>query len=481
MWVVAGTVINDRIIRYRRPVVAPCRTRFAASLGGSWSSRSPRQSSLRRASAQAASTTTSTPAPSGQRSRSSSMDLVARVTTPWGDLPSRLFEGREGVDVGVFDYRSGWRARGRGVDFGHLTRQLHEHLLHLAVDYADIFLIGHSLGGLVIEDVARHYLQVRAQAGNADAGALAGLVFVASPRAGSGWALPVLGALSSEARALRRFATRSADNELFYNTHVERRNFASASGGLVILPAFAACGSLDWLVSRFSATVGIPDTQCKFLTANHGSIKDPLPDDDEILDWLRRDVIRARKEIRDQQRRELTHAQRRAPRSETDHSVVITQLFSDPSGLRWEEIYNEVRRGASTKSMSVQDVRDAPRPEIDLLIAVHDSHLVLHADSGVKTSILQARMEREKNVAKSVGICPVGTDHASAEATIHQWLGGLPWLSSLYVYGAIDANGFREVLGRLLALTINRDPRRDGQGTHVEGAVPATGGYTDEW
>jgi hypothetical protein len=389
--------------------------------------------------------------------------LGGRGYETWNQLPERLFSGADGpaVDIGVYDYRSGLRRLlGRASDFDFWARQLGGHLRDLEAKYSDIFLVGHSMGGLLIETVARNHLQARAFDGEESSGALAALVVVASPRAGSGWAVPLLGPLRPEIRILKRLNERSADVATFYATRVERRNVATAAPGVVVLPVYAALGGSDRLVSYFSATVGVPATQQRHLEAGHSSIVRPALWDAELIGWLHRDVITARLEVRAQAARERRHAAHRPPATAADpRPLIVTRFISDSSGLPWEEIYNETRRAATTTAVAVHDARYVPGAEIDLLIAVHHADLVLARNPTVRAIVLQARAERDQQSSMSVGICPVGAPFDAAEAIVREWLGECP--PSVYVIGAADAAGLREVLARLLQLIIDRDPRRE--------------------
>jgi pimeloyl-ACP methyl ester carboxylesterase len=384
----------------------------------------------------------------------------------WGQLPERLFAGTDGpaVDIGVYDYRSGLRRLlPKMSDFEFWTRQLGGHLRDLETEYSDIFLVGHSMGGVLIETVARNHLEARAFRHEEGAGALAALVAVASPLAGSGWALPLLGLLRPEIRILKRLNERSAEVATFYATLIECHNVVGAPG-LVVLPVYAALGGRDRLVSYFSATVGVPDTQQRHLEASHSSIVRPAQSDAELIGWLHRDVIAARLDVRAQAARERHHSSQQPAAAAADaRPRIITRFMSDWSGLRWEGIYNDTRRAATTTAVAVDDTRDAPGAEIDLLIAVHHANLVLEGDPAVRSIVLQARAECDRQVSMSVGICPVGAGFATAETIVSEWLGECPPMASFYVKGAADGAGLREVLAELLQLVIYRDPRREVQ------------------
>jgi pimeloyl-ACP methyl ester carboxylesterase len=378
----------------------------------------------------------------------------------WGQLPERLFGGADGpaLDVGVYDYRSFHRGifrRTGKVEFW--LNQLASHLREVEAKYSNIVLVGHSLGGVLLEAVAKNYLEARALEGEEGQGSLIALIVVAAPRAGSGWAdIPLIEHILPEFEVLRRLGSRSAQVDAFFTDNVERLNVATASPRRVVLPVYAALGGGDKFVSQFSAAFGVPTRQRLYLDAGHLSIKTPAERDAALTGWLHR-IIAERLEVREQATRVRRHADNHLPMTVVDpRPVVVTRFLSDFSGLRWEEFYNEVCRDATTTTVRVRDVREVPGDDIHLLIAVHDAALVVAANSVVRETVLQVRAERDQHLSMSVGICPVGEAFKEAEATVRQWLADFPPVESFYVNGAADTADLRRVLARLLQLVIGR-------------------------
>jgi pimeloyl-ACP methyl ester carboxylesterase len=379
----------------------------------------------------------------------------------WGQLPERLFGRTEdpALDVGVYDYRSFHRGifrRAGKVAFW--LNQLAGHLRELEAKYSNIVLVGHSLGGLLIEAVAKNYLETRALEHDEGQPSLIGLIVVAAPRAGSGWAgIPLAEHILPEFEILRRLGSRSAEVAAFFTDYVERLNVAAALPQRVVLPVYAALGGGDKFVSQFSAAFGVPTRQRLYLDAGHLSIKTPKERDAQLISWLHR-VITERLEVLEQAARVRQHAANHAPIPVADpRPVVVTRFFSDLSGLRWEEPYHEVCRDATTAAVVVRDVREVPGDEVHLLIAAHDAALVVAANSAVRETVLQARAERDRQLSMTVGICPVGEVFKEAEATVNQWLADFPPVAeSFYVNGAADMAGLRGILARLVQLVIAR-------------------------
>jgi pimeloyl-ACP methyl ester carboxylesterase len=158
---------------------------------------------------------------------------VAGGTAAGGVLPERLFGAAEGpaLDVGVYDYRSFHRGIFRRTDKVEFwLNQLAGHLREVEAKYSNIVLVGHSLGGVLIEAVAKNYLEARALEGEEDQGSLIALIVVAAPRAGSGWAdIPLIERILPEFEVLRRLGSRSAEVDAFFTDNVERLNYGSSS------------------------------------------------------------------------------------------------------------------------------------------------------------------------------------------------------------------------------------------------------------
>ena len=381
----------------------------------------------------------------------------------WGQIPPRLFSGSEGeaVDVAVYDYVSGIRRlRSRGASFDFWVKQLAAHLHKLEGSYHNIFLVGHSLGGLIVEAAAMKFVQASRKSYAEAASPLAALVLVAAPRAGSGWALPALARLLPDFSVLGRLTNRNADVDEFFATNVERLNTVSSATGRFVLPTYAALAGADRYVSTFSAAFGVPTGQRLHLTGSHSSIVKPADHDSEIVCWLH-GLITERRQVAEQAARERLHAASRPPPlAIAARPTIVTKFWSDPSGLLWEQLYNEARRTASTHTVTVHDVRDVPDADVDLLIAVHDADLVLALSAGVRESVHRARVECDLHRSLTVGISPVGPAYQPAELTLLDWLAHMPHCHSVYVAGAEDADQLRDLMARWLQVVISRDPRR---------------------
>jgi pimeloyl-ACP methyl ester carboxylesterase len=392
--------------------------------------------------------------------------LGGRGYETWGGLPARLFDGDGGnaPDVAVFDYRSFHRRIprfGRG-DVDAWAKQLSGYLQEIEDEYQDVFLIGHSQGGLVAETVVRERLTDRAFERERGPQPIAGLVLVASPLAGSGWAVPALASVVDEFGAMKRLARRSADMQTFFSTRVERQNLAESAGGRVVLPVYAAVATEDAFVSRFSATIGVPAGQIREFPHGHRSLAKPDADDHDLVAWLQR-LIDERCVVREQSGRQRRHrAAEPMPEPAPGTLEVVTSFVTDPSGLRWSRVYDEACRAACTADVVVRHRGQTARAPLDLLVAVHDDAEVVAGSQDVVQTVRAAEARCRDDPRLTVGITPVGPKHASAVVIVRDWVRPAP--AEFFVEGAADVGALREVLARLLQHVIARLPLHAGGG-----------------
>jgi hypothetical protein len=385
-----------------------------------------------------------------------------RGYSTWGDMPQVLFDGQVGspVDVALYDYASGKRTWGkRGADPAFCAQQLAAWLHELGDDYSEIYIVAHSFGGLIAEAATQQYLSDFGAARDQPVTCLAALVLFASPRAGSGWAVPILGAFVREFGWLRRFSSRSEETDRFFSTYVESLAVASAGSRQFLLPRYACVAGGDWFVSKFSAGFGVPQGQRLLLAGSHSSIVNLDGAGHPQPRWLLHKVMREVGAVRAQWRREREQASRvRSVEPVPLSPVVVTELRADQP--LWELVYNEVRRAATTSYVAVHDRRDLPDAPVDLLITVHDADAIVRPASPVRHEVQRACEAHLTSNQLSLGISPVGEAFADAERKIKEWLPDAKAPGSLYLEGASDASGLRVVMSRWIQAVVGRDPRR---------------------
>jgi len=382
----------------------------------------------------------------------------------WQEFPRFLFDGCAAprIDVAVYDYVTFFRRmKGRGSSLRFCVKQLTQDLRELESEYSSIFLVGHSLGGVLAEAVAKEYLMKYAMSKAHHLTPLAAIVLMASPRAGSAWAVRPIQRLISEFQWLHRMSPRSEETDQFFSTYVESYNTARIEPRRFLLPRYACLAGSDRYVKEFSAGFGIPDSQKLYLSGTHSSIVRPRQCDDEQVRWLL-EIISDVTAVRRQWQREQRHAEahRAAKLDPILSPSVITEFWGDTSGLQWETIYNVVRQSSSTADVTVYDHRDVPDAAVDLLITVSNAEAVLRQETSERSKVMAAYNRRKASERLSVGISPMGPSSDDAKGRVEDWLRTQPMLSSIYVEGARDVDMLRSVISQWVQLVVERHPRR---------------------
>ena len=401
-----------------------------------------------------------------RHSASPSEDLVLFVhglggsgNGTWCRFPGFVFDSPPKHDVAVFDYRTLHRRLGTlppvisGLSF--FERQLVAGIRELR-EYERIHLVGHSLGGLVSDAALKRVVQDASQQVKRPLHQLASLTYFASPRLGTGLAVPGIRHLLPELRALKRSSNRGNDIANFFTNQMTSDLRDPAADHKVWLPRFACIAGSETFLSDFSATFAIPDGQQLPLNGDHFSIVKPQASADRQVEWLLTNIIEvnnARQRIREQR-----YQAQRVPRAVRGRSKLVTEYWGVQSG-QWESVYNDVRRESSTGEITVEDHRDLPHDTaIDLLIAVSEAGDVLagnqHDQQKVKKAANRARTEHEL----TVGLAAVGDGHQQALPVINAWMANdVP--HAMWVRGATDGRDLKFALSDWIQNVLRRDPR----------------------
>lgn len=223
----------------------------------------------------------------------------------WGEFPERMFLSSYGVkpDVAVFDYFSGKR---RYLRVRPSVRQIAEELAHCIVElqqiYDQVFLIAHSLGGLISKDAVRIYLQHYEREPH-QVKRLAGLIQFASPLKGSRWAFRFFWPAIVEVRYLWRRASYQSTIHEFFDRSVDTTDLDRRGNRDYMLPTYAGYGEKDWVVDYKSATAGIFHKQQHEFRANHSKIVKPTMASHEQVTWVENtlsEISRNRAKVREQ-------------------------------------------------------------------------------------------------------------------------------------------------------------------------------------
>lgn len=414
-----------------------------------------------------------------RHSASPSEDLVLFVhglggsgNGTWRKFPEFVFDSPAKHDVAIFDYRTFHR---RLTTFPPVTsglsffeRQLVAGIRGLP-EYERIHLVGHSLGGLVSDAALKRVVhQPPGQMGR-PLHQLASLTYFASPRLGTGMAVPGIRLFLSELQALKRLSKRGNDLSNFFTDQMTSDLRDPAVNHKVWLPRFACIASGETFLGEFSATFAIPDTQQLLLNGNHSSIVKPKASTYRQVTWLLENIDKvnnARQRIREQ-----NYRTRRVPRTVRGRSVLVTEYWGVQSG-EWESVYNDVRRESSTGEITVEDHRDVPPDAaIDLLIAVSEAGEVLAGNQHDKQKVANAANRARADYALTVGLATVGDDHKQALPVINAWLANdLP--PAMWVRGATDERDLKFALSDWIQNVLRRDPR--GGTPQMAGRGPMT-------
>lgn len=382
----------------------------------------------------------------------------------WMEFPAMLFsvDSTTRNDIAIFNFESGLRTilirRSKlDNDISRLAAALRE----LSEIYESIVIVGHSLGGIVAEAAIKSHLDFLSHRGEAETSSVTGLFVFASPRAGTGWANPLMVYLVHEFRWLKRFSSTTAQLETFFDTHVQSHAVANTGGLPYLIPRFACIGSRDNVSNSFSAGFGIPEDQRKYLHGNHRSISKPTAANRPQVDWViqKMNVIA---EIRQQYSRERdfqgTVSKQTTPADHGAFGSIVTELWHDTDGSSWARMYTEVLRAANCAGMPVRDVADkfAGKTAVDLLISVHDSGRVVKEVARDRHRVQAAIELQQANEGLTVGITAVGCDGEHAVAQINNWIDPIQPGKQIFTESAIDGEALREVVWRWVDSVTNR-------------------------
>lgn len=387
----------------------------------------------------------------------------------WGETPRMIFDGDVGdrCDVALYDYASARRAIfKRGANLEHCSQGLAERINDLDGLYQSIYVAGHSLGGVLAAAAIQQYLTRTGWVDVREVTRVAALVLFAAPRAGSGWAVPLLRPFLREFRWLERFSQQLERTADFYTSHVQSLAVASTGGRRFLVPQFACIADNDRFVNKMSGTLHVPVDQRLHLEGSHTSIVKPTEADHPQLRWLTK-VRRMVNDVRAQWYREREQAEAKLNNKFAPQPVMITELRNDAGEVEWEVAYNEARRRATTTSLRIEDWRDAQHASADLLIVVVPADSIL-SDSAKGRVMLDYAYDRHKRDDQlTVGVAPVGATFAAAEAEVRI---RLPPLSSgsFYVQGASGLRGLQDVIIQWVDVVATRDPRRNRNNSRMQ-------------
>lgn len=334
----------------------------------------------------------------------------------WGRFPEFMFDAEPGFDVAVCNYRSfyrRWRV-GRSASLSRVVDYLADALRDFGKEYQAVYAIGHSLGGILLQDAAKRHIE---QTQALHVIPLAALVMMGTPSAGSGWAFRGSHGISRDLRVLRRLNPDLAAIEEFWaSPRIEERNVFHLQGAQVFLPRFACSAEQDKFVSRFSARVGIPTENRTQLPGTHTSVVKIASREDEAITHVRR-VIDEVHEARLQWMREEKSRLSREPRK--DRHPIRGLLWGAEEPV-WEAAYHDACDKFASGVIAATTEADADLL-INLCAAEHALSDGQHQEAA-KARTLRAHAPETIPAGSVVGTSAVGPRSPEAAQTIRTWL-----------------------------------------------------------
>ena len=219
-----------------------------------------------------------------------------------------------GHDIGLYGYTTGFgRIRKLSATFDRQAEELAHQLRDST--YAQIALVGHSMGGLLCMAAIRNLIDGRVPSAIRR---IASLVLVGTPQAGATiipfwarWLSPDLRLLAAHSAALTDIQRRFVD-------HVVVSDFQQLHGSRFLIPTFAVLGTNDRWVTDLSATLRIPSDQTKRVVGTHVNIAKPNDSHSPAYEFIQERIAdsfslhfrleRTRQEVQSRLSTFITHA-----------------------------------------------------------------------------------------------------------------------------------------------------------------------------
>jgi pimeloyl-ACP methyl ester carboxylesterase len=353
--------------------------------------------------------------------------LMGAGYTTWGKFPKYLFEQTtsRACDVAIFDYNSGHRRRFKiRPSIRQVTESLAEHLAMLRRRYTHVYLIAHSMGGLISQIALRRYLDVHDRQIDA-LKPVAGIVMFGSPLDGSRWSSRAFWLIFTEVGFLRTHSPHQKAIREFMFHSVETADIARFGDRPYQAVLYSGYGDFDLFVTKASATIGVLPTQCQSFAQDHSGLVKPDSDTSPQVIWAQ-DIIKKatghREAIREALRKTTDSRRIGAPKYPADMSDedrLTTELLREFDAHDWWTIYRKAVRDSSTEIVRVVDRLDmSPRPAMpDLLMCVSDASNVTGRNDETWKLVEEARRVYECGNSE-VRIVTIGDDLSDAKRAV---------------------------------------------------------------
>ena len=203
----------------------------------------------------------------------------------WGDFPKFLYEDVHELDVALYSYRTALRRLKltASIDLEKEAEVFADLLRDCSTTYRRIFLIGHSMGGLLIKTAIKDLID---RAERAALQSVGGLFLLAAPQAGSVRVPQSLSWLSRDMRALRPHSKLTA---AVTRTFADRVAVSADGAGQkdYVIPTWIVAGAEDFWVDSLSAGLGVPANRRKTVRRSHTGVVKPKSKQDDTYRWVR--------------------------------------------------------------------------------------------------------------------------------------------------------------------------------------------------
>lgn len=330
----------------------------------------------------------------------------------WKKFPQFVFDEpfRDPVDVALFDYFSGHRRRIlERPTLPVIAEILTERLQELSKHYDEVFIVAHSMGGLISIDALRNYIrQCDEEPGLLQV--LAGVIFVATPFNGSRLAeRPILRELLSECEQLQPSSAYQQDLRQFITDNIDTTNRVELTSGHYKLPFWAIVGGLDRIVERPSATFGIAENQVRTAVSNgHTGVAKPQEPGSQVVKWVR-DMIDEISSLRTSIRDAAAKARRASLPNPPSNLVLVEFFLEADADDSWQPIYESVVQSAGSALVRVEDrfISGSKFPP-NLLLSAHRSNdlIARRVMTKLKVEELRRRYDEGGSHARAVAVGP---------------------------------------------------------------------------
>jgi pimeloyl-ACP methyl ester carboxylesterase len=331
--------------------------------------------------------------------------------TTWKNFPRFIFDdlSRDPVDVALFDYFSGHRRMGFERPTVPVIAEILTERLQEVRGYDEIFIVAHSMGGLIAIDAIRSYITQR-QEEPGILRVLAGVICIATPFDGSRLAgNPILREVVSECEQLEPSSAYQQDLRRFINDNIDTTHRVELVSHLYKVPLWVIVGGFDRIVGRSSATFAIDSDQIRTaVDRGHTNVVKPRDPNSAVITWVR-DIVDEISSLRSNIRDAVEKA-RRASLPQAPANLVLVEFFLEADADdTWQPIYESVLQSAGSTRVQVKDrFISGSRFPPNLLVSAHRSHdlVARRTMTRLKVEELRRRYDEGGSHARAISVGP---------------------------------------------------------------------------